>query len=234
MREPCGGVIVTPDSVYQAVASLRRILGDDPRRPRYIATVPRLGYRLVAKVEAWRDIEPTAALAQRPGSATLLAAAALAIAVAAGGIIAVVKFTHRPPAVRPASPVTIGVAPFLDLTVTMDHEALADEMTEGLADRLSKNPALRSPGFRASIEVKLKGKSKSVAEVARSLGVAYVVDGSVRKDGAKVRVAARLVRAETGLVLWTQTYERPLAELPAIQSSIANSVAEALRAKPRP
>src|SRR5580704_1391733 len=42
------GVIVTPDSVYQAVASLRRILGDDPRRPRYIATVPRLGYRLVA------------------------------------------------------------------------------------------------------------------------------------------------------------------------------------------
>src|SRR5665213_3696956 len=54
------GVIVTPDSVYQAVAALRRLLGDDPRRPRYIATVPRLGYRMVAKVGPWTDGPPSA------------------------------------------------------------------------------------------------------------------------------------------------------------------------------
>src|SRR5476649_187267 len=52
------GVTVTPDSVYQAVASLRRLLGDDPRKPAYIATVPRLGYRMVATVAPWTDEHP--------------------------------------------------------------------------------------------------------------------------------------------------------------------------------
>ena len=53
LNEVWSGVIVTPDSVYQAVTSLRRVLGDDPKQPSYIATAPRLGYRMVAKVEPW-------------------------------------------------------------------------------------------------------------------------------------------------------------------------------------
>jgi transcriptional activator of cad operon len=52
------GVIVTPDSVYQAVTSLRRLLGDDAKQPTYIATVPRLGYRMVASVSSWMDQPP--------------------------------------------------------------------------------------------------------------------------------------------------------------------------------
>ena len=55
LNQVWSGVIVTPDSVYQAVASLRRVLGDDPKQPLYIATVPRLGYRLVATVSPWAD-----------------------------------------------------------------------------------------------------------------------------------------------------------------------------------
>src|SRR4051812_8153058 len=61
LNEVWSGVIVTPDSVYQAVASLRRVLGDDPKRPTYIANVPRLGYRMVASVGLWVD-EPGAPL----------------------------------------------------------------------------------------------------------------------------------------------------------------------------
>src|SRR5215813_14062586 len=59
LNQVWSGVIVTPDSVYQAVASLRRLLGDDPKRPTYIETAPRLGYRMVAPVSPWTD-EPTA------------------------------------------------------------------------------------------------------------------------------------------------------------------------------
>src|SRR5947209_890187 len=55
LNQVWSGVIVTPDSVYQAVASLRRLLGDDPRQPTYIATVPRLGYRMIASVTPWPD-----------------------------------------------------------------------------------------------------------------------------------------------------------------------------------
>lgn len=66
------GVVVTPDSVYQAIASLRRILGDDPKEPRYIATVPRLGYRMVARVAPW--IEEPSVGSQATGDAILPAA----------------------------------------------------------------------------------------------------------------------------------------------------------------
>src|SRR5580658_1887134 len=59
-------VTVTPDSVYQAVASLRRLLGDDPKQPTYIATVPRLGYRMVATVSPWLDQRPDQCPDQRP------------------------------------------------------------------------------------------------------------------------------------------------------------------------
>jgi DNA-binding winged helix-turn-helix (wHTH) protein len=55
LNQVWSGVIVAPDSVYQAVASLRRLLGDDPKQPTYIATVPRLGYRMVATVSRWAD-----------------------------------------------------------------------------------------------------------------------------------------------------------------------------------
>ncbi len=61
-------VIVTPDSVYQAVASLRRLLGDDPKHPTYIATVPRLGYQLVATVSPWPDQRPDQTIAQTPAT----------------------------------------------------------------------------------------------------------------------------------------------------------------------
>ena len=227
------GVIVTPDSVYQAVASLRRLLGDDPKRPSYIATVPRLGYRLVARVGPWTE-GPAVATSHAPaaqapiGRRTWLIAAAVVAAL--GVVLAYERMTGARPAAVAHPAVAVGVLPFLDLTDTMDQEILVDDVTEGLVDKLSHQQALRTPGFRASFD--LKGKHASVAEAARRLGVVYVVDGSVRKSGARLRIAARLMRADTGFVVWSQTYDRPLAELPAVQDAIAASVAGALAVTP--
>jgi TolB-like protein len=97
---------------------------------------------------------------------------------------------------------------------------------------LSKNTALRTPGFRSSFL--LKGKHATPAEAARTLGVSYVVDGSVRKAGDRVRIAARLLRADNGFVIWSQTYDRPLAEIPAVEDAIAAGVAKALAAAQAP
>ena len=221
------GVIVTPDSVYQAVASLRRLLGDDPKRPSYIATVPRLGYRLVARVGPWTD-DPVATAPDAPGSRAPMGRRGWLILAAVTGMLGAglaYEQTTRAHGVAPRA-VSVGVLPFLDLTDSMDQEILVDEVTEGLVDKLSHQPALRTPGFRASFD--LKGKHASVAEAARRLGVAYVVDGSVRKSRTQLRIAARLMRADTGFVVWSQTYDRPLAELPAVQDAIAVSVAGAL------
>jgi len=248
-------VSVTPDSVYQAVASLRRLLGDDSRQPTYIATVPRLGYRMVAAVSPWADqsisqpgaqtVSSPVADHEHPAPATdapapgprlragftWAAAAALCLALVAAFLLrGKVANRDRPasPAIAPQPPKSIAVLPFLDLTEKMNHEAFADGMTEELIDKLSKVPGLLVPPPTSSFY--FKGKQITIAEIARTLGVAYVLDGSVRKSGARLRVAARLIRAGNGYVVWSETYDRPLHDILTVQDDIAGEVAKALRA----
>ena len=123
---------------------------------------------------------------------------------------------------------SIAVLPFLDLTEGMKQEEFADGMTEELIDRLSRIPGLRIPPPTSSFY--FKGKQIPVADIARTLGVAYVLDGSVRKSGARLRVAARLVRAESGYVVWSETYDRPFDDILMVQDDIAGEVTKALRA----
>jgi TolB-like protein len=123
---------------------------------------------------------------------------------------------------------SIAVLPFLDLTAKMNQEAFADGMTEELIDKLSKIPGLRVPAPTSSFY--FKGKQITVAEIARTLGVAYILDGSVRKSGARLRVAARLIRADNGYVVWSETYDRRSDDILMVQDDIAGEVTKALRA----
>jgi transcriptional activator of cad operon len=265
LDEVWSGVVVTPDSVYQAVASLRRLLGDDARQPAYIATVPRLGYRMVATVCPWVDesIAPnplaqtfpdaapavpiadarTSASAGTPHAAGASRGAAaprrpgiLLAAVAALCLTLAVAFLFHRQAYNPAAgstasapPKSVAVLPFLDLTTQeMNEEYFADGMTEELIDKLSKIPGLRVPPPTSSFY--FKGKKLKLADIARSLGVAYVLDGSVRKSNATLRIAARLIRADDGYVIWSETYDRPVDNKLNVQDDIASEVAQALRA----
>jgi transcriptional activator of cad operon len=109
----------------------------------------------------------------------------------------------------------------------MDQEYFADGMTEELIDRLSKIPGLLVPPPTSSFY--FKGKKTSIADIAKSLGVAYVLDGSLRKSGSTMRIAARLVRAENGFVVWSETYDRQSDDSLKIQDDIAGEVTKALR-----
>ena len=122
---------------------------------------------------------------------------------------------------------SIAVLPFLDLTEGMKEEEFADGMTEELIDKLSKIPGLRVPAPTSSFY--FKGKQVPVADIAKTLGVVYVLDGSVRKSGGRLRVAARLVRAESGYVVWSETYDRSFADIIMVQDDIAGEVTKALR-----
>jgi len=252
LEEAWAGVVVTPDSVYQAVASLRRLLGDDAKQPAYIATVPRLGYRMVASVSPWVDesIAPHGAAVPRDAAAPrdanvprdadvprnarrpivlLVVIAALCLTIAVAFLIhGKAASTHNVGATAGAPPKSVAVLPFLDLTTQeMNEEYFADGMTEELIDKLSKIPGLRVPPPTSSFY--FKGKQVKVADIARSLGVAYVLDGSVRKSGARLRVAARLVRADDGYVIWSETYDRPMDNKLNVQDEIAGEVVKALR-----
>lgn len=218
------GVVVTPDSVYQAIAALRRLLGDDAKQPAYIVTVPRLGYRLVAPVDTQVDEAP-ASPRVRPRSRTY---AALAIAILLG--VGSLTYYLRTPTTATSGELsqTVAVLPFLDLTDDMNEEPFADGMTEELIHKLSKVHGLRVPAPTASFY--FKGKQLPVAEIAKSLHVIYVLDGSVRKSGDTLRVAARLLRADDGYVVWSETYDRPLSDKLMVQDDIAGEVTSALRA----
>jgi TolB-like protein len=205
------------------VTSLRRQLGDDPKQPAYIETVPQLGYRMVAQVSPWTDlvVPHGGAPASRPRlRAGFISAAAAALCLVFGAAF----LLHR----APPQQKSIAVIPFLDLTEGMTQETFADGMTEELIHRLSKISGLHVPAPTSSFY--FKGKQITVADMAKALGVAYVLDGSVRKSGNRLRVAARLMRADNGYVLWSETYDRPLDDILTLQDEIAGEVTKALRA----
>jgi transcriptional activator of cad operon len=153
-------VTVTQDSVYQAITTLRRVLGDDPKQPAYIATVPRLGYRMVARVSPWTDPlidNPTVAkVAPDRGiswarSAPFLVGTVVILALAflvRGNSAKNDPGTPTAVAARPQK--SIAVLPFLDLTEGMKEGEFADGMTEELIDRLSKIPGLQVPSATSS------------------------------------------------------------------------------------
>jgi transcriptional activator of cad operon len=245
------GVVVTPDSVYQAVASLRRVLGDDANEPTYIANIPRRGYSLVAPVAPWVDQPDTAAESNQPPPAAVKNRArsrwatigsVLALILA---LVLFVKETRRPlktvveqtpsaPVAR-AAPVaqravpanSIAVLPFVDLSEKKDQQYFADGMAEEIIGRLVRAPDLRVPARTSSFY--FKDKSSTVADIAVALGVANVLEGSVRSSGTRVRVTAQLVRADDGFQVWSQSYDRELRDIFEVQDDIATDIATALQ-----
>ena len=225
------GVVVTQDSVYQAVTSLRRLLGDDAKQPTYIVTVPRLGYRLIAPVHAAVE-EPSSAVSPPVLAPASRARSFRRIAIGCAAVVLVLAafFIWRTSAAP--EPRSVAVLPFLDLTSqAMNEEYFADGLTEELIDRLSREPGFKVPP--ASSSFFYKDNKLPPSRIARDLGVAYLLEGSLRESGDTLRITARLTRAADGYVLWTSSYERPKADRLAIQDEIAQKVTAALRASVR-
>jgi transcriptional activator of cad operon len=240
------GINVSQDSVYQAVTSLRRVLGDDAKSPVYIATIPRLGYKMVAivtrnpeQVQGGSSGAPPTTPATSPTPARRSpsrVAWTVALALALCGVVAFIFFFERrsgsnqhPSVAASSAPSqrSVAVLPILDLTEGMKNEEFADGITEELIDKLSKVPGFQVPPPTSSFA--LKGKQMPVDKLGRTLGVAYLLDGSVRMSGSWVRVDVRLFRADDGFVVWSETYDQPKSDILTIQDDIADKVTRALQ-----
>jgi adenylate cyclase len=130
-------------------------------------------------------------------------------------------------AVRGAPERSIAVLPFTDMSEKKDQEYFSDGLSEELIDLLTKVPDLRVPARTSSFY--FKGQHATIAEIAKALSVAYVLEGSVRKAGNTVRVTAQLIRADNGYHLWSQTYDRDLKDVFKVQDEIAGRVVEELK-----
>ncbi|TMP97806.1 MAG: hypothetical protein E6L07_01800 [Verrucomicrobia bacterium] len=119
--------------------------------------------------------------------------------------------------------------PFLDLSQAKDQEYFCDGMSEEILDALAKVDGLRVVARTSSFS--FKGKNPDVSDLGKKLNVENVVEGSVRRDGNRVRISAQLINARNGLQLWSETYERELQGVFALQDEITRAIVDALKIK---
>jgi len=133
---------------------------------------------------------------------------------------------ERPPPIAPTTP-SIAVLPFADMSPGKDQEYLSDGIAEEILNSLAQVGGLRVIGRTSSFS--FKGKNEDLRSIGEKLGVAHLLEGSVRRSGTRIRVTTQLVEAGRGSHLWSQIYDRELTDVFEVQDEIAKSVVAALK-----
>jgi len=156
------------------------------------------------------------------------AAVAIGLLVLGAIVAAFMIVSPRPTTSLTAIPEkSIAVLPFVNMSSDKEQEYFSDGISEELLNLLAKIPQLQVTARTSSFS--FKGKEVAIPEIARTLHVAHVLEGSVRKAGNSVRISAQLIKAGTGTHLWSQTYDRKLDDIFAIQDEIAVDVVKQLK-----
>ncbi len=223
---------VRSDLPVPLVETIGRCLAKDPAERFQSALELRdaLGDIRQASTAAVESAEPRSAASRRRLWAGL-GAAALALALVAvvwlgKGADTTDELRGRPPVAVETAPTSIAVLPFADMSENRDQEYFSDGLAEELLNVLAKIEGLKVAARTSSFS--FKGKDVDIATIAEKLNVASVLEGSVRKSGNRVRITAQLVSAADGFHLWSDTFDRELDDIFAIQGEIARSVVESL------
>jgi len=209
------GTVVTPNAVTRVIAQLRRALRDDAKNPRYIDTISRTGYRLIASIEPVREDRARARRVWLVAAAVVAAGLAVAIGMT-GGWWPLDRAEPRP---------GVAVLPFTNLNGDEESKYLSDGIAEELLDALARNPHLRVVARTSSFS--FQGSDADLRTIAERLGVDYVVEGQLRHDGNRLSVSVRLIDAHSGIRKWADAFEGSLREIVARTETTARSVAAA-------
>jgi TolB-like protein/DNA-binding winged helix-turn-helix (wHTH) protein len=231
------GLAVSDSVLTTAIKELRQALRDDARAPRLIETVHRRGYRFMEPVVAF---EQTSVPPPPDPPALPRSKSAIRRPWIAGGFLAALAAAMLwllfPPVSRNISvanaattihPKSVAVLPFRDLSSSADQSWFAEGITEEIQSRLIRTPDLHV--ISKLTAANFREQDGTLNAKAEALGVAHILDGSVRHVGDHVRVIAKLTRASDGSQLWSQTYDRPASDVISIQEDIAFRIASALK-----
>lgn len=122
---------------------------------------------------------------------------------------------------------SVAVLPFLNLSSDRDQEFFSDGITEEITSALAKVPSLTVIGRTSAFQY--KGENRDMRAIGKALGVGNLIEGSVRKDGKRVRITAQLIKVADGSHLWTESYDRELKDIFAVQEEIATAIAGAMQ-----
>ena len=232
------------------ISTIRKALGESAQECRFIATVPGHGYRFVAEArngpnhngnaKPFHSTEDALTVAgsanHEVGSEPVLAAAKrdssrFAILVIAVLLIAAILITYSWRRVRRISAsipreASIAVLPFTDLSSQQNQQYFTDGLAEELINNLGHVPGLKVVARSSAFE--FRGRNENLRSVGRKLGVSNILEGSVRREGDRFRISVELTSAESGFQLWSQTYDRKINDIFAVQDEIAAAVSGAL------
>lgn len=230
---------------------LRDTLADSPESPRFIETLPKRGYRFIAPVECVAAQVPAAA--STPPAVTQTPAPALAPATVSGSrrpdlrwvwVIAALLIVFAagmwvtwqgreatsvaPAAAKPAKRLMLAVLPFENLSADPQQEYFIAGLTDELIAQLGRMHASQLGVIARTSTLQYAGTRKPIGEIGRELNVDYVLEGSVRHSGSRVRITAQLIQVSDQTHLWAETFDRQLNDVLGVQSEVAHDVAGAL------
>jgi TolB-like protein len=233
------GYGVVSFGVLQVVEPIQHALGMSDSALKLVVVLLALGFP-VAVVLAWAfDVNAGAIERTPPAGASGLRGPRLAMLLVGIGLLAASPgaiyylVLRGRPADRQADPTagrkTIAVLPFVNMSGDKDNEYFSDGISEEILNVLAQTPDLHVSARTSSFA--FKGKDKSAPDIARELEVRMVLEGSVRKQGERVRITAQLIDAQSGFHVWSQTFDRELKDIFAIQDEIAQAIATQLKVK---
>jgi TolB-like protein/DNA-binding winged helix-turn-helix (wHTH) protein/Flp pilus assembly protein TadD len=235
------GRVVGYDSLASTIIKLRKAFGDDSRKPRFIETVPKRGYRLIAPVRpAQSDREQNAAIITRTHAPAATSAANRSVPVILFGVAALIgiavwlisgdgpSVSEAPGKAVSARP-SIAVLPFKNISNDPEQDYFSDGITADLITELSKVSGL-SVIARNSVFA-YKNIPVDVRKIGAELNVRYIIEGSVRKAGNEVRISARLIDAGNGYNLWAERFDGELKNVFALQDEVTSRIVSSLEVR---
>ncbi|MEP6885217.1 MAG: tetratricopeptide repeat protein [Gammaproteobacteria bacterium] len=236
MKQVWPRAFVSPETLSKRVNLLRDALGDDSQEPRYIAGVRGRGYRLVPNVE---QIHASSAPpeASTPPERHRARPRRIAVMLAVGGVLvlgagwALWTRSHLPVQLSPVAaeppPRSIAVLPFKDMGGGPDGEILALGIPEAVLHQLASIETLDVIARTSSFS--FQGHDQDVRAIGEQLNVRYILEGSVQRDGQRLRVTTQLVNAQTGGHVWSMQFDKAPQGIFELQDAIALEVARALK-----
>jgi TolB-like protein/DNA-binding winged helix-turn-helix (wHTH) protein/thioredoxin-like negative regulator of GroEL len=226
-------------SLNTAVRKLREALGDAADAPRYVETIARRGYRFIAPVaprptvQVAHSADATVASVPPPparpsSSARRPLTLAIVAVICAAALVAYWMLPRRGPTTQSGRRLTLAVLPFENLSGDADREYLSDGLTEEMITQLGRLEPDRLRVLARSSTWKYKRADRDIGRLRRELGADYVLEGSLRRAGDRVRVTAQLVQVDDQSQVWAKTYDRDLRDVLIVQSEVAEAVARTI------
>ncbi|MGH9408779.1 MAG: winged helix-turn-helix domain-containing protein [Vicinamibacterales bacterium] len=221
-----------------AVRQIRAALQDEAEHPRYIETLPKRGYRFIAVIEKDSAAAggattlaqlPAPAISDHPQqwrSGRTMSAVAAAVIILAGVSIFLMRHL-RSPAAKPDK-LMVAVLPLRDLSGEKQQAYFSDGMTEELITELGRIQPTRLAVIARTYSMAYRDSNKTASRIGQELGVQYVVEGSIRREGQRLRITAQLVQASDQTQVWAESYDRDAREILAVEGEVARAISQAI------